>query len=328
MVLITATLLVIIPIFLCLWWISLLSFTYLGADGPLYPISPVRWLLSIAVPLYIGIDSIRKKKLDSLGAMMAFVMGIIMMLSSYSFFLALVAFFYTGSKLTRFRASRKSRLEEDYKEGGQRTWIQVFTNGGIPTLYAAHYILESGLHEQPLDFANHFALTNIALSVLCGIACVCGDTWASEVGSVVGSGDPFLITTLQRVPRGTNGGVSFVGTVMSAAGGMVVGLGYLAGSFLTFSREALENSPPQWPVILFSGLAGLMGSLIDSLLGACLQYSGYCKRQGKVVHQPSSTTTHISGMAVLDNEGVNLVSCWLTALIMPHVCCRYWHWLS
>lgn len=29
-----------------------------------------------------------------------------------------------------------------------------------------------------------------------------GDTWASELGGVMGSSQPFLITTWKRVPRG------------------------------------------------------------------------------------------------------------------------------
>eukprot|EP00057_Strongylocentrotus_purpuratus_P032372 XP_787408.4 PREDICTED: transmembrane protein 19 [Strongylocentrotus purpuratus] len=328
MVIVAASALVVIPFALTLWLISLLSFTYYGFDGPFYPISPLRWLIAVCLPLYMSMDAIHKKKLDPLGAILAFVMGVIMTLSSYSHFLCLVAFFYTGSKLTRFRASRKEELEEDYKEGGQRTWVQVFTNGGIPALYAAHFILETGFQDHPLDFSNYYNTTYIALGVMSGIACCSGDTWASEVGSVVGTQSPRLITTLEKVPRGTNGGISLVGTLMSFAGGLVVGLGYLLGIFMTFSQDMLHNSPPQWPVVLFGGVAGLLGSLFDSLLGAWFQYSAYCTRQHKVVHQASPTTEHISGIALFDNEGINLLSCLLTVLIMPHICFTYWPQIS
>ncbi|XP_054775028.2 transmembrane protein 19-like [Lytechinus pictus] len=328
MVIVAATALIVVPFALTLWWISLISFTYYGYEGPVYPISPLRWLIAVCVPLYMSIDALNRKKLDRAGAVLAFVIGVVMTLSSYSHFLSMAAFFYSGSKLTRFRARRKQELEEDYKEGGQRTWIQVFANGGLPALYAAHFILDTGFQDRPLDFSHYYNSTFIALGVMSGIACCSGDTWASEVGSVVGMEKPFLITTWERVPRGTNGGVSLVGTLMSFAGGLVVGLGYLVGIFLTFSQEMLRDSPPQWPVVLFGGVAGLVGSLFDSLLGAWFQYSGYCTRQCKVVHQASPTTKHISGVALFDNEGINLLSCLLTVLVMPHICFSYWPRIS
>jgi len=71
---------------------------------------------------------------------------------------------------------------------------------------------------------------------------------------------------------GTNGGVSVAGTVSSALGGSIVGLAYYV-VVLVCAREDV-NSPAQWPVIIVTTLTGLLGSLIDSLLGATLQYSG------------------------------------------------------
>lgn len=36
----------------------------------------------------------------------------------------------------------------------------------------------------------------------------------------------------------------------------------------------LEMSAPQWPIIVFGAAAGLLGSIVDSYLGATMQYSG------------------------------------------------------
>lgn len=33
-------------------------------------------------------------------------------------------------------------------------------------------------------------------------ACCNGDSWASELGTVVGNGSPYLVTTFKKVPRG------------------------------------------------------------------------------------------------------------------------------
>ena len=82
--------------------------------------------------------------------------------------------------------------------------MQVVCNGGVASTAALLYLLSAGMGELPLrltpgrvDPPTLYALA--CLSVLC---CSCGDTLASEVGSVVG-GAPHLITTWQRVSRGT-----------------------------------------------------------------------------------------------------------------------------
>lgn len=107
-------------------------------------------------------------------------------------------------------------------------------------------------------------------------ACCNGDTWASELGSVLGSAQPFLITSRKLVPRGTNGGITIIGLIMSFLGGIVVGFAYYLTVLYCIESNTLAMSPPQWPIIIFGGVAGLFGSIIDSLIGATLQFSGKC----------------------------------------------------
>lgn len=96
---------------------------------------------------------------------------------------------------------------------GKRNWVQVLCNGGMAMQLALLYLLDCGSSERPIDFLTQYRPSWLGIAVMSAFACCNGDTWASEIGSVMGS-DPFLITTRKRVPRGTNGGVSFIGLLV------------------------------------------------------------------------------------------------------------------
>lgn len=74
--------------------------------------------------------------------------------------------------------------------------------------------------------------------------------------------------------QGTNGGVSYIGLLCSTLGGLIVGLIYYIVTLYTVDTAVLQLAAPQWPVIVVAGIGGLSGSLLDSFLGATLQYSG------------------------------------------------------
>jgi len=80
----------------------------------------------------------------------------------------------------------------------------------------------------------------------------------------------FYSDYFSKVPKGTNGGVSFAGLLVSFGGGLAVGLGYYLGVIIGGSAH-LDNAPNQLFLILLGGVAGLIGSLIDSMLGATVQ---------------------------------------------------------
>lgn len=89
-----------------------------------------------------------------------------------------------------------------YTSGGQRNWVQVFCNGGVPTELALLYMIENGPGEIPIDFSKEYTASWMCLSLLGALACSAGDTWASEIGSVMSKSKPRLITTWEQVPVG------------------------------------------------------------------------------------------------------------------------------
>jgi len=87
------------------------------------------------------------------------------------------------------------------------------------------------------------------------VAAATADTWASEIGRHSRT-PPRLITDGMHVPAGTDGGMTLLGT----AGG-IAGAGFVAGlSSLVGQRSTLAVA-----------VAGVVGMLVDSLLGATVQ---------------------------------------------------------
>ncbi|XP_012282479.1 transmembrane protein 19 isoform X2 [Orussus abietinus] len=274
-----------------LFWIVNVTYSLLAPDSEYqadgYPvISPWRWLAAVIIPIFMAGWALKKKTLDLSGALLGSFMGFVLTLSSFAHLGCLIAFFVTSSKATKFRAHRKKKVTEDFKINSRRNWIQVLCNGGAT-------------------------------------ACCNGDTWASELGTVVGSSDPFLITSRKRVPRGTNGAVSWFGILVSLLGGLVLGLTYYIIILYTVDPAVLQSAAPQWPIIFAGGVGGLLGSLCDSFLGATLQYSGV-DEQGMVVERPGKGVRHISGRQILDNHSVNLLSSIFTSLTLPRLANIFW----
>ncbi|KMY99381.1 uncharacterized protein Dsimw501_GD28668 [Drosophila simulans] len=264
-------------------------------------IPPVRWLFSTLAPLALMTVALRRRSVNRSGAALGILVAFILSIASHPFFASLVVFFFSSSRATKFRANMKRRFESDFREGeGQRNWIQVLCNGGY-----------------------EYRSSWLGVAVMSAFACCNGDTWSSELGSVLSQRDPVSIITWRRVPRGTNGGVSLLGVAVSLLGGLLVGFGYFVTVRYTVEAKMLLVSPPQWPIIVFGGIAGLFGSLLDSVLGGLLQFSGI-NEEGKIVDTPGKGVRHVSGLRILDNHSVNLISSIVTGVTIPLLAQRFW----
>jgi uncharacterized membrane protein len=130
---------------------------------------------------------------------------------------------------------------------------------------------------------------------------------------ILSKSDPFLIIAPnKKVPPGTNGGVTLSGFAWSAFGGFVIGIATLVLDSMSGIQYRI------YEMLLFSSICGLMGSIIDSILGALLQATYYDKEH-KMVYCSSTDIPRdamlLCGFNLLTNAQVNLVSVLLTTFI-------------
>lgn len=249
------------------------------------PLLPALGLGALLAAL-IGLAAWLKGALTPSGVLGAILTGAAVFgLSGWPGGLALVAFFVSGSLLSRLFRQRKAAVEADFAKTGTRDLGQALANGGVAAVAAV----------------AHAATGDAAWlgAVLGSLAAAAADTWATELG-VLSHTPPRLVTTFRRVPPGTSGAVSLHGTLAAVGGGLLIGLvGALAG-------------PLGWRLLPWVTLAGLAGSFLDSLLGATVQGIYWCPRCRKETerrtHGCGSPTRLHRGLPVVGNDLVNLLA--------------------
>jgi len=163
-------------------------------------------------------------------------------------FLVLITFFVLGSGATRLGLRRKERAGTAQEKKGARSARHALANCSVGVYLA--FLVAFSLTPEPF-----------ALAFVCSYATAAFDTVSSEIGRAYG-GRPILITTLRRVQAGTDGAVSWLGTVAGAfAALMVCGVAVLTG-FVGADRTAIVLA------------AAFVGSTADSVLGATLEARG------------------------------------------------------
>lgn len=278
----------------------------------------IRSVVAVVLSFVIAARAYKRKSLDGSGALAGFLVMAIHIAAGYRFGALLLVFFFTSSKLTKIGEEKKKSIEEDFKEGGQRNWVQVLANSAIATVLVILVAKMTGEKDRCLDTKESTLVTGLIGGIIGHYACCNGDTWSSEIG-MLSNAQPRLITTLKTVRKGTNGAVTVQGLLAATAAGFVIGLAYVIVGLLTVEC-AHGVIWRQLLVIPIATAAGLCGSLIDSLLGATLQFSGYCTLRKKVVGKRAPTVLRISGMSILDNNAVNAVSVLLTTLLTCAAC--------
>ncbi len=205
----------------------------------------------------------------------------------------LVVFFVSSSALSHYKAGRKEALAEKFSKGSQRDLAQTLANGGAGALVA----VANGLWPHPLWWPVFVGI----------VATVNADTWATELG-VLSRTPPRLITTGHVVAVGTSGGLTLTGTGAALGGAALIGL--VAAGFHLAGGAALAAAAG---LLVVAALAGLLGALADSLLGATVQAIYFCDTCGQEterhpLHRCGSPTRQLRGWRWLDNDWVNFLS--------------------
>lgn len=155
--------------------------------------------------------------------------------------------------VTRMWFSYKKNMQEQEGKHGERGVSNVFYAGLIGVIIAVVSALSNSLHLSGVHFFELFAVS---------FAVITSDTFASEVGVI--DSNVRLITSMQKVSPGTNGGISLTGTVASIIGALIIGVSF---SLLAYDKFIL------YKVLFITGM-GFLGNLVDSLLGATLERGG------------------------------------------------------
>jgi uncharacterized protein (TIGR00297 family) len=216
------------------------------------PLWTRRLLIGLAVNAAIAALALLAGSIDVAGAVSAVVIGTAVTVGLDLAGLAvMVAFFVVGSGATRLGLGIKAARGIAQEKGGARGWRNAWANGGVPALLALFAGLTPGsLHEL------------YALAYAAAVATAAADTCSSEIGKAYGR-RTFLITTLRPVPPGTEGAVSLEGTLAGAGGAFLVASVGAAFGLYT------------WVSALLVAVAGLLGSLAESVIGTVAERRGW-----------------------------------------------------
>lgn len=243
----------------------------------------------VAVP--IAFAARRARALSPSGAVGGAVVGALAIAAGWSWGVLLLSLFVTASALSKLGERRKAELVGPVMQKlGERDAGQVLANGGVFAISALGYLVLPS----PVWYAAGIG----------ALAASAADTWATEVGTLVG-GEPVSIISGKKVPPGTSGGVTLLGTMAMAGGALFIGTGAMLAS---------------WPVPFAAvALGGMAGALADSLLGATLQARRWCDlcatSTERLVHSCGTHTRQAGGVAGFDNDAVNAVCSGVGALI-------------
>lgn len=186
------------------------------------------------------------------GVLAGILLGLVtIILGGYDWFAVLLTFFAVGGLATKFRYETKLERGVAEPDGGNRGGVNVLANslvavGAVGALAA----VEADLLDSPRAL--------VAFAFAGAVATALGDTLSSEIGGAFEG--TRLITSLEPVPPGTDGAVTWQGTAAGIAGSLAIG---------ALAAVLLSPLGPVGGAVV--ALGGGIGMTVDSVLGATVE---------------------------------------------------------
>lgn len=279
-----------------------------GNDISEWTLFMAKFFIGLLLGVGISYLAYRAGALNRGGGVAAGVLGTIVFgLGGLGWAAVLLTFFISSSALSKTFKQRKAEVGTHFSKGSRRDAAQVAANGGV----AGFLVLLYFIFLQIIPESNCSALLWVGFAA--SLAGANADTWATELG-LLNPRQPLLLTTFRRVPKGTSGAVSAVGTLAALAGSMLVAGAAILSSLAGWAPDVGLSLGAQFLLI---SLAGLAGSSVDSLLGATLQavyFCPHCKKETEryPFHTCGVATLRVRGLPWLNNDWVN-TACTLSA---------------
>lgn len=234
------------------------------------------------------------------GVVMALSVGAMLLIfGGLSTVALLLLFFLSSSSLSAFGKRIKRPVEiRLYNKVGRRDAVQVLSNSAA----AICMTLLSFVTGKDI-----FLLAGFAAFAECN-----ADTWASEIG-MLSKRDPLSLLTFQRGPRGLSGGVTLLGLGASFSGAFLI-----AGAYGLLDTGRVPASMLLLNMALIT-VAGFIGALFDSVLGALCQAKYRSHKTGELTEKPQENgqmNALVRGNRHVTNDLVNGVSSLVSAVLL------------
>lgn len=213
------------------------------------------WLVGVGLnTILLGLVAIAPKKLlTPAGLFHAWLLGIIIWGTlGWQGYLVVAFYFLVGSVVTRIGIAQKEAEGIAEKRSGARGPENVWGSALTGALCALGVGLVNG------GFLDPSLTPLLLLGYLASFSTKLADTTASEVGKAYGK-STYLITTLQPVPRGTEGAVSLEGTIAGVVASLAIAI-------LGWGINLIDLLGVVWCV-----LAAFIATNLESVIGATLQ---------------------------------------------------------